>query len=395
MKNSKNIKLFGLFNIFESFDFLAPIRIVYFQQATQSYTLAASLISIIWISSALFEVPTGIFSDFIGRKKTIIWGAASISLAYVLYALGANNYWLLALGAVLQGASRAFYSGNNDAYLYDLVDEKEKETKFPAFYGRIYSLLSFSAFVTALLSGVLAGWSFSLMIWLSAIPQFFSLFVAVILPEVANARSENTNIFAHLKESFAEVKGNINLRYLSMASIFGGAGSAAYEFHAAVFSAVWPLWAIGIARAMQELTCTISYYFSDKVIKKLGALNTSIFQTVFSWFGSILAVIARSFISPFFIISGFVFLGAADTATQTLNQKEFTDKQRATIASLNSLGSSIYFTFVMYVAGLMATRYDAFIGLLTTQIFFIPVIYYRLKLFFHLKNTVKLSSVNN
>ncbi len=121
MKNSKNIKLFGLFNIFESFDFLAPIRIVYFQQATHSYTLAASLISIIWISSALLEVPTGIFSDFTGRKKTIIWGALSISLAYVLYALGFGNYWNLALGAFLQGAPRAFYSGNNDAYLYEIL----------------------------------------------------------------------------------------------------------------------------------------------------------------------------------------------------------------------------------------------------------------------------------
>lgn len=385
MQNSKNIKLFGLFNIFESFDFLAPIRLVYFQQATHSYTLAASLISIVWISSALLEVPTGIFSDFIGRKKTIIWGALSISLAYVLYALG-STYWILALGAFLQGASRAFYSGNNDAYLYDLVDEKERETKFPAFYGRIYSILSFSAFITALLSGVIAGWSFSLMIWLSAIPQFFSLFVAVLLPEVKVVKSETSNIYAHLKDSFREIKGNINLRYLSLATIFGGAGSAAYEFHAAVFSSVWPLWAIGIARALQELTCTVSYYFSDKIIKKFGALNTSIFQTIFSWLGSVIAVIAKSFISPFFIISGFVLLGASDTASQTLQQKEFTDKQRATIASLNSLGSSIYFTFVMYVAGLVATRYDAFMGLLTTQIFFIPVIYYRLKLFFHTRN---------
>lgn len=387
MKNSKNIKLFGLFNIFESFDFLAPIRIVYFQQATHSYTLAASLISIIWISSALLEVPTGIFSDFIGRKKTIIWGAISISLAYVLYALGFGNYWVLALGAFLQGASRAFYSGNNDAYLYDLVDEKEKETKFPAFYGRIYSLLSFSALVTALLSGVLAGWSFSLMICLSAIPQFFSLFVAILLPEVKVIKSETSNIYTHLKDSFKEIKGNINLRYLSLASIFGGAGSAAYEFHAAVFSAVWPLWAIGIARALQELTCTVSYYFSDKIIKKFGALNTSIFQTIFSWLGSVVAVIVRSIASPFFIISGFILLGASDTASQTLQQKEFTDKQRATIASLNSLGSSLYFTFVMYIAGLIANRYDAFMGLLTTQIFFIPVIYYRLKLFFHIRKT--------
>jgi len=217
--------------------------------------------------------------------------------------------------------------------------------------------------------------------------KFFSLFVAILLPEIKVIKSETSNIYAHLKDSFNEIKGNINLRYLSLASIFGGAGGAAYEFHAAVFGAVWPLWAIGIARALQELTCTVSYYFSDKIIKKFGALNTSIFQTVFSWLGSAIAVVVRSVASPFFIISGFILLRASDTAYQTLQQKEFTDKQRATIASLNSLGSSIYFTFVMYVAGFVANRYDTFIGLLTTQIFFIPVIYYRLKLFFHVRKT--------
>ena len=66
--------------------------------------------------------------------------------------------------------------------------------------------------------------------------KFFSLFVAILLPEIKVIKSETSNIYAHLKDSFNEIKGNINLRYLSLASIFGGAGGAAYEFHAAVFA---------------------------------------------------------------------------------------------------------------------------------------------------------------
>jgi len=37
--------------------------------------LEMNLFSIIMISSAVFELPTGIFSDFIGRKKTMMLGA--------------------------------------------------------------------------------------------------------------------------------------------------------------------------------------------------------------------------------------------------------------------------------------------------------------------------------
>ncbi|PIX73778.1 hypothetical protein COZ39_01845 [Candidatus Roizmanbacteria bacterium CG_4_10_14_3_um_filter_33_21] len=69
MRNDLNIKLYGLFNIVQSLDFLAPIRIVYFQHVTNSYSQAASLISIVWISSAIFEVPTGIFRILSVVKK--------------------------------------------------------------------------------------------------------------------------------------------------------------------------------------------------------------------------------------------------------------------------------------------------------------------------------------
>jgi len=387
MKNSLNIQLYGLFNVIQSLDFLAPIRIVYFQHVTNSYSQAASLISIVWIASAIFEVPTGIFSDFIGRKKTIIIGALCMCLAYILYVLGIN-FWILAIGAVFQGMARAFFSGNNNAYLYNSLEKDGREKEYQNYYGKISSFLSASCFIAALLSGVIAGWSFELMIWLSFVFQLISLIVAMILPEVFVKKPETTNIFIHLKEAIIEIKKNINLRYLSLSGIFIGAGDAAYEFHAAVFVAVWPLWAIGIARAFQELTLTISYYFSEKIIKRLGgAINTCVFQNIFSWVGSILAVVTRSVISPLFIISGFIFLGPSDTASQSLYQKEFTERQRATIASLNSLGASIYFTFVMIIAGFMANNYNPFIGLLVTQIFYLPAIYYRLKLFAHIHKT--------
>lgn len=381
----KSVTVFGLFNFVNSIDFFAPIRIVYFQQVTGSYLQSASLLAIVWIAAALFEVPTGIFSDFVGRRKTIIFGALCICLAYIFYA-SRFNYLVLALGAILQGASIAFYSGNNNAYLYNSLEEKSEEKDFQNYYGKIAALLSSSAFISALLCGIVAGFSFGLLMWLSAMFQIIAFIIALKLPEVTSKRPESTNIYIHLKEAVREIKGNLNLRYISLASIFTGAGNAAYEFHAAVFSAVWPVWAIGIARALQELTITVSYFFSGTILKRLGVINVLLYQNVFSWLGTIVAVFVKSALSPFIIVGGFIFLGVSDTASNTLQQQEFSDIQRATISSLNSLGSSIYFTFVLLIAGYFATKYGPFIGLFTTQMFYIPVIYFRWKLFNRLKS---------
>lgn len=384
MTARRNITLYGLFSAFDSLDFFASIRVIYFFIITNSYSQAASLISLIWIFSALLEVPTGIFSDFIGRKKTMVVGAFCIFAGFILYAVG-TDYLTLALGTFLHGAGRAFFSGNNNAYLYHLSKEGENDEKFSKYYGRINSLESSAAFIAALLSGFLVDWNLRNMMWICVGIQFLAFIVTILLKEVHSEKSETSNIYAHLKDSFREIKNNLNLRFLSLGSIFLGAGSAAYEFQAAVFSAVWPLWAVGIARAIQEIGAIPGYYFADQVIKRFGVVKIVLLQSWVSWAGNVLASILQSFLSPFLILSHFVFYGPADTATESLIQKEFTDRQRATISSLNSLGSSIYFAIVINLAGFIAGLSNPFLGLLTTQVFFLPVIYYRWKLFRRLR----------
>lgn len=380
MTARRSITLYGLFSAFDSLDFFAPIRVVYFYLVTNSYSQAASLISLIWIFSALLEVPTGIFSDYIGRKKTMVVGAFCIFAGFIFYAVGAD-YLTLAIGTFLHGAGRAFFSGNNNAYLYHLSKEGENDQKFSKYYGRINSLESLTAFVAALLSGFLVDWNLRNMMWICVVIQFLAFIVTIFLKEVHSEKSETSNIYAHLKESILEIKNNLNLRFLSLSNIFLGAGSAAYEFQSAVFSTVWPLWAVGIARAVQEVGAIPGYYLADKVINRLGMVRVVMLQSGVSWVGNVLAALLQSFISPFLILSHFIFYGPADTATESLIQKEFTERQRATIASLNSLGSNIYFAIVVNIAGLIAGIYNPFIGLLITQIFFLPVIYFRWKLF--------------
>ncbi len=77
MNISKNVKLLKWFNFFSDFSLFSPIAILYFTQITGSFALGMSIFSVGMISAALFEVPTGIFSDKIGRKKTITLGAIS------------------------------------------------------------------------------------------------------------------------------------------------------------------------------------------------------------------------------------------------------------------------------------------------------------------------------
>lgn len=386
MKLKNNIRLFNFFSFFSSLDFYIPIKIVYFYQVTGSYATAASIISFVWIAQALLEVPTGILSDFLGRKKTILIGALCSVIAYALYA-GGDSYWIFILGSFLEGARRALFSGNNNAYLHNLLSNEEKENDFHHYYGKLNSVMGVAMFLAALASGFLAAWSINLFMWINVIPQIAALLIATLLMDIKHEEKANTNIYSHVKEALIEIKGNLNLRYLSLSQILGGGGLAAYEYQAAVYAAVWPTWAIGVARAVQEAGVVPSFWFAGKIIDKLGIVKVLAISWITATLGNIIAALTRSFISPIFIMLSLPLYGAGDTAQQKLMQNEFTERQRATIASLNSLGNSISFSIVLYICGLIANQYGPFMALLATQVFLIPSNYYQFKLLARIRKT--------
>jgi len=122
----RNIKLITILNFCTDLAFYAPIAIIYFSQVAGSYTLGMGVFSIVMISSAIFEIPTGIFSDLIGRKNTVILGSIAYFGAAVALAL-AQSFPVLAIAAVLEGLGRSFFSGNNDALLYDTLKQYHQE----------------------------------------------------------------------------------------------------------------------------------------------------------------------------------------------------------------------------------------------------------------------------
>ena len=114
----KNVLLLSLIQFFNQINFYSVIIILYFTDITGSYMLGMSIFSITTISTAILEIPTGILSDKIGRKKTIVIGSICSIVSNTILLL-AKNYNLLIIYALFSGLEKALFSGNNDAYVYD------------------------------------------------------------------------------------------------------------------------------------------------------------------------------------------------------------------------------------------------------------------------------------
>src|SRR3989344_5521778 len=229
----RNIRLFSYLNFFTDFIPYAPVAILYFSNVTGSYALGMSVFSLVMLASAFFEIPTGIFSDLIGRKNTVILGATTRILSGILYAIG-GTYGMLLAGALFEGLSRSFYSGNNDAMLHDSLTQLKKEGDFHTHYGKTHAMFQVGLATSALLGGFLAQISFALVMWVSVIPQVLTLLTSLFLIEPNIYTKEAGNIFAHLKESLRHFRINTILRYISITSIIKHSiGESGYLFRSA------------------------------------------------------------------------------------------------------------------------------------------------------------------
>ncbi len=378
---NKNVKLLAWFNFFTDFKLYAPLAIIYFSQVTHSYALGASIFSITMFSAALFEIPTGILSDFIGRKKTIILGALCAILYTSFYALG-FSYWILVLGAILEGLSRSFYSGNNDALLHNTLSETGGEDSYHHYLGKLTSLLQLSAGISALIGGIVSSVYFPAIFWLSALSQVVCLFLSLKIVEPSFQGKESGNIYHHLQKSIKYFIKNPRLRLLSISSILSyGLGEASYQFRGAFYASILPFWLIGIVAMLSNFGAAIGFYISGKVIDKFGSFKILLLGSVYTRIINLISLSILSLLSPFLMITTSLHHGISITAKNSLMQKEFTYAQRATMGSLNSLAGSLFLAVVIFGIGLIADKLTPAQALIIIELFMMLNVFIYWKLF--------------
>ncbi len=384
---NQNIKLLSWFNFFTDFKLYAPVAILYFAQVSGSFALGMSVFSIVTISSALLEVPTGIFSDKTGRHKTIIIGVLAAVISSIFYAIG-GSFLTLAIGSIFLGLCSAFYSGNNDALLYDSLAEKNEQHRFGEFYGKISKMSQLALGISAVIGAViLINGTFSVLVWLSIIPQIVCLVISFLFTEPKVHSRKSGNIYQHLKEAFFGFMHNPKLRLLSLSSILGyGFGEVSFQFQSAVYSMVWPAWAIPIAKTFSNFGAAISFHFSGKTIKKFGELRMLLVGNIWARFITTVASIYPTILTPVLMSTTSLFFGSTVVAKNSLMQKEFKSEQRATMGSLDSFAGSLFFGLVAFLLGFTADKLSPAMAILLLQGFQLSNLVVYMKLFKSHKN---------
>ncbi|MBO4643458.1 MAG: MFS transporter [Alphaproteobacteria bacterium] len=368
MKIERNILLFKLNSFFGNLWPLLALAVVYFQQITGSYAAALGIFSVTTVSQSLSEVPTGVISDKVGRRYTLILYAVFSLFGLFLFSIAGNLTMptLLFVGAVSRGVADAFESGTGEALLYETMQELGKENEYDLVFSRSKMFGQIGLAAGALIAtGVTYFYSLNVLAWVSFGISFFQLFIVLNFVEPGiTGKGRRVSSLEHFKNSWNALIKNKKLRYFACIKMFQKAcGWTTYSFEGAYFNALIPTWAVSVVRIIKQITGIISYAIAP-CFRKLGFLKTLMTSSALMFLIDLTALVLNTFVTPFIMSFVNLFHGVSETAGSALFQKEFTQEQRATMGSIVSLIGALFLAVMYCFIGFVADLYSLYFAML-------------------------------
>lgn len=150
------------------------------------------------LSQILLEVPSGIASDLLGRRNTLIVGALCRTAAWTIIAL-APSYYTFIVGFSLYGAAFAFDSGTDSAFLYDTLKDHNLVEDYPKLEARAQTWAFMSMGAATLAGGFLIPLGYHVPIAVTIVPMALGIVAAWALIEPSCTKaSEDTKFFVGL-----------------------------------------------------------------------------------------------------------------------------------------------------------------------------------------------------
>lgn len=150
--------------------------IIYYLSIGLSITNILIIQGIISLLQFFLEVPTGVLSDKIGRKKTLCLSAIFISLYYLLLVIS-SNFKLILLANTFYGIGLTFASGASESYIYEEIGDYE------AVYRKFTTISSISLGISILIGGIFSLFSWQLLFIIAVIIHILSLIIMLLLKE--------------------------------------------------------------------------------------------------------------------------------------------------------------------------------------------------------------------
>ncbi|MCH8824042.1 MAG: MFS transporter [Planctomycetes bacterium] len=177
----RNVKLYPWYQAFYNAFAWMPVFFLYF---SQHLTLdgVLRLEAIYYIVVVILEVPSGYFSDVVGRKKTLLISTTALIFSYILFALG-GGFAIFAIAQALLAMGISFASGTDTSFHYDSLASIDREDQFAQREAVVARNTFLSGAIAALIGGCLGAIDLRFAYVASAVAAVGTLTIVLLFTE--------------------------------------------------------------------------------------------------------------------------------------------------------------------------------------------------------------------
>ncbi len=175
-QQDKMFPRFALYGFLKNLRFFEPFLILIFRDVGLSFLLIGSLYAVRDVATNILEIPTGVFADAFGRRKSMVMAFSAYIVSFVIFYFG-RGFWFYALAMVLFAFGEAFRSGTHKALILEYLKINHMERLKVSYYGRTRSASQFGSAINALIAAALAFYtgSYKVMFLAAMVPYLLDL----------------------------------------------------------------------------------------------------------------------------------------------------------------------------------------------------------------------------
>lgn len=185
MKHDSLMVKFSLYGFLKNLRLYEPFIILLFREQGLSFLQIGLLYSIRDVATNIIEIPSGLFADAFGRKKSMLFSLSAYIVSFIIFYLF-SGFFPYAMAMLLFAVGEAFRTGTHKALILEYLHINGLTNKKVLYYGRTRAASQFGSAINSLLAAALVFYT----------GNYRYVFLATALPYVLNM----FNLAAYPKE---------------------------------------------------------------------------------------------------------------------------------------------------------------------------------------------------
>ncbi len=376
---------FYLTSFLKNQTYFAPVFIIILQFYRLDFNEIFWVFTIGSIISVLIEIPTGIFADLYGKRRSIILSKFMIFVSYIIFGF-AESFWLFVLAQAIFELGNSFRSGTETAYTFDYLKQNKNQPSYTLVKGNQKFYARIGEAIASVLGGLIAKYlGYNMVFFIAAAPAFLNFLLALtwVHIEESNEKVNWKGTVAHTKSALVRLYSEKKLFLVTMnIMIFTSVLAALTKFiQPYMQDAGIPLEWFGVIFAISLALAALSgkyAYLLERWMSKAKIFN------YFSLLAFVpLAIIGFGFVSIIGVLLFFIVVIIENMRSPIGNNlfHELVDsKKRATFGSALSLSKSFGKIVLLPVIGFISESWSMYVSLLVLSgILLLNTLLFRIK----------------